>query len=145
MCRHRYAGDASDGESQDGEDPTAQQHQLNGEASAAGDDGELDAVCTSMDEDELQQQLGRLKLSASQFSERASSSRTSGSKQQQVADVAGAGQGPLHAKRPAVGGAAATSSSRPFSSLTQLSPVKEEQIGHHRSKSSAGVSSSGKL
>lgn len=144
MLRHRYAGDASDGESQDGEDPTAQQQQLNGEASAAGDDGELDAVCTSMDEDELQQQLGRLKLSASQFSERASSSRTSGSKQQQVAEVAGAEQGPLHAKRPAVGGAA-TTSSRPFSSLTQLSPVKEEQIGHHRSKSSAGVSSSGRL
>lgn len=41
---------------------------------------------------------------------------------------------PLHAGR-------GNFASRPYASLSlsQLSPVKEEQMGHHRSKSSAGL------
>jgi hypothetical protein len=82
--RHRYAGgDTSDCDSQDGDDTQQQQHQqpghqqqqAEGDATAAaaggatvgvssshGDEADLDdaAVCTSMDEDELQHQLCRL-------------------------------------------------------------------------------------
>jgi hypothetical protein len=78
-CRHRYAGgDTSDCDSQDGDDTQQQQQrgpqQQRSEgdvatASAAAavgavrcpDESDLDdaAVCTSMDEDELQHQLGR--------------------------------------------------------------------------------------
>jgi hypothetical protein len=73
----------------------------------------------------------RLKASASQLT--ASSSRASGTatlvgKQQQQL-------GPLHAMRPS-----AAVAGRPYASLSQLSPVKEEQLNHHRSKSSAGLS-----
>ena len=137
-CRHRYAGDTSDADSQDGDAAPHAAADAEGDATVEGvDEAELDAsVATSMDEAELQQQLRRLKASASQFPGRASSGGSVSSKlqQQQQQPSMLVHQAPLHTLKPAV----AATAGRAYASLSQLSPVKEEQLSHPRCKSSAG-------